>query len=141
MFSSFTSNENSLLISSKAWSDFTSHIPLIRSFSLGANFPPQYPLFPGEPIKYHFLFYAFVGYLEKIGLPIGFALNIPSVLGFIFLLLMIYFFSKMIFKSKVVGLTSIFFFLFNSSLSFLYFFKTHPVSILSIKQIPQISNF
>src|SRR3972149_11899868 len=111
MFSSFSSTSQTIQISTKAWSDFASHVPLIRSFSFGDNFPPQYPVFPGEPIKYHFLFYAYVGYLEKIGLPIGFSLNIPSVLGFIFLLLMIYFFAKMIFKSKVVGLLSVFFFL------------------------------
>ena len=78
MFGTFYEKNNTIFIAAKAWSDFASHIPLIRSFSLGINFPPQYPLFPGEPIKYHFLFYYFVGILEKIGLNIGLALNIPS---------------------------------------------------------------
>lgn len=141
MFSTFHSTGQAIQISTKAWSDFASHIPLIRSFSLGSNFPPEYPLFPGEPIKYHFLFYVFVGYLEKIGIPIGFAFNIPSVLGFVFLILMIYLLAKLIFKSRTAGLLGVIFFLFNSSLSFIYYFKNNPVSIKSFLQIPNITNF
>ena len=141
MFSTFSSDSESIQISAKAWSDFASHVPLIRSFSLGNNFPPEYPLFPGEPIKYHFLFYAFAGILEKIGLPIGLALNVPSALGFVFLILMIYLFAKLIFKSKVIGMLSVFFFLFNSSLSFIYYFRNSPISLTSLKQIPYISDF
>lgn len=135
MFSTFSYNNNSIGISTKAWSDFASHVPLIRSFSLGNNFPPQYPLFAGPPIKYHFLFYAGVGLLEKIGLRIDYALNIPSILGFVFLIIMIYLFAKQIFKSKVVGILSIFLFLFNGSLSFLNYFLKHPLSVNSPLQI------
>ena len=135
MFSSFSSTSRSISISSKAWSDFASHIPLIRSFSFGSNFPTEYPLFPGEPINYHFLFYAFVGFLEKIGIPIGLALNIPSVMGFVFLILMIYLLALLIFKSKAVGVVSVIFFLFNSSLSFIYFFRNYPLSLNSLNQI------
>lgn len=141
MYSSFSSENNSLLISTKAWSDFASHIPLIRSFSLGSNFPPQYPLFPGEAIKYHFLFYTFVGLLEKAGVPIGHALNIPSILGFVFLTFMIYLVGKTIFKSKIVGLLGVIFIIFNSSLSYFYYFKNNPFSISSIKNIFAIDNF
>src|SRR3990167_2737926 len=61
MFSTFSYKAGSMLIASKAWSDFASSIPLIRSFSFGSNFPPQYPLFPGEPIHYHFIFFLFNG--------------------------------------------------------------------------------
>ena len=135
MFGTFYEKNNTIFIAAKAWSDFASHIPLIRSFSLGINFPPQYPLFPGEPIKYHFLFYYFVGILEKIGLNIGLALNIPSFLGFVFLVFIIYFFAKELFKSKAVGIISVIFFLFNSSLSYLYFFKNYSLSHLTLTQI------
>jgi hypothetical protein len=128
MFSTFSYKDGNMLIASKAWSDFASHIPLIRSFSFGDNFPPQYPLFPGSPIKYHFLFYAFTGLLEKLGLRIDYALNIPSILGFFFLMIMIYILSKEIFKSKAVGILSILFFIFNGSLAFVKFFSTHPIS-------------
>ena len=135
MFSSFSYENGFMQISTKAWSDFASHIPLIRSFSLGDNFPPQYPLFLGPAIKYHFLFYAFVGFLEKCGLRIDYALNIPSILGFSFLILMIYVFSKNLFKSKAVGLLSITFFLFNSSLDFINFFIKYPLSFNTLQNI------
>ena len=94
---SYDAKTNSMLIATKAWSDFGSHIPLIRSFSMGDNYSrlfngqaPEYPLFPGEPIRYHFLFYALVGLLEKTGIRIDWALNIPSALGFFFLMVMIW---------------------------------------------------
>ncbi len=141
MFSTFGSTSQTIEISSKAWSDFASHIPLIRSFSLGSNFPPQYPLFPGVPINYHFLFYFFVGLFESVGIPIGLALNIPSILGFSFLILMIYLISNLIFKSKSVGILSVIFFLFNSSLSYFYYFKDKSLSLQSILQIPDITDF
>lgn len=122
MFLTFSYRDGSMLIAGKAWSDFASHIPLIRSFSLGDNFPPEYPLFPGEPIRYHFLFYAIVGLIEKAGIRIDYALNIPSALSFAALIITIYFFAKFLFKSRAVGILSVLFFLFNSSFSFIYFF-------------------
>lgn len=124
-----------MLIAVKAWSDFAANIPLIRSFSFGVNFPPQYPIFPGLPIHYHFLFYFLVGKLEQIGLPINIALNIPSALGFFALLFLIYLWAKNFFASKIVGIFSVLFFLFNGSLSFLYFFQKNPLSNQTIFDI------
>jgi hypothetical protein len=141
MFSTFSYKDGSMLIASKAWSDFASHIPLIRSFSLGNNFPPEYPLFAGPAIKYHFLFYLIAGVLEKSGIRIDYALNIPSVLGFSFLMYMIYFFSKDIFKSRAVGLLSILFFLFNGSLEFIKFFTQHSSSNNILSDILQNNKF
>jgi len=127
MFSTFSYNNGYMLIASKAWSDFASHIPLIRSFSLGVNFPPEYPLFPGAPIHYHFLFYLIVGLLEKTGIRIDFALNSLSIIGFSVLLVIVYLFAKLIFKSKAIGVLSVILFLFNGSLSFIYFFKKNYI--------------
>src|SRR3989344_4053225 len=135
MFSTFSYQNGSMLIATKAWSYFASTIPLIRSFSLGNNFPPQYPLFPGEPIHYHFLFYFFVGFLEKIGMRIDYSLNILSTFGFFSLLIMIYALAKKFFHSKLVGILSIILFLFNGSFSFLEFFKTHPLSTSTLNDI------
>jgi len=128
MFSTFSYKDGSMIIASKAWSDFASHIPLIRSFSLGNNFPPEYPIFPGSPIRYHFLFYLVVGFLEKFGLRIDIALNALSAASFFLLLYVIFKLSKLLFKSYFVAFLSVILFLFNSSLSFLYFFKNHPLS-------------
>ncbi len=141
MFSTFGYENGNILVASKAWSDFGSHIPLIRSFSMGWNFPPEYPLFTGEPIRYHFLFYAFVGFLERIGLPIDLALNFPSAVLFFLLLVAIYAFAKALFKSRFVGALSVLFFLLNGSFSFLYFFKENSLSIDSIRIITESTKF
>lgn len=128
MFSTFSYEKGTIVVAGKAWSDFGSHLPLIRSFSLGFNFPPEYPLFSGEPIHYHFMFYAISGMLERLGFNIAYALNIPSIFGFFGLLIMIYLFAKELFHSRRVGLLSVVFFLFNGTLSFLYFLKNHPIN-------------
>lgn len=136
MFHEFSADASHLSIATKSWSDFGSHIPLIRSFSMGDNFanliqgkPMQHPLFPNEPIRYHFLFYALVGILEKAGLRIDWAFNIPSALGLFFLMLMIWKLAYELFADTRVAALSVIFFLFNGSLSFLTFFKTHPLSL------------
>ncbi|MFH1186876.1 MAG: hypothetical protein V1697_01735 [Candidatus Levyibacteriota bacterium] len=128
MFSTFSYEKGSMFIATKAWSDFASHIPLIRSFSLGNNFPPEYPIFPGSPIRYHFLFYAFVGFFEKAGLRIDFALNLLSSASFFLLLFSIYKLSKLLFKSIFVSTISVLLFLFNGSFAFFYFFNKNPLS-------------
>lgn len=135
MSATFSYHEGSMSIATKAWSDFGSHIPLIRSFSYGFNFPIEYPIFPGEPIRYHFLFYLFVGIFEKLGLRIDYSLNILSALSFMSLIMSIYLLSSFLFKSKKVAILSVVFFLFNSSLSFLEFFKVHPISPHIFSQI------
>lgn len=131
-----------MLIANKAWSDFGAHIPLIRSFSLGDNWTrlihgqaPEYPLFPGEPIRYHFLFYALVGALERLDLRIDWAFNLPSALGFFLLIVMIYFLAMTLFKDKMVAWLAVIFFLFNGSLSFVQFFAQHPLDLSSISEI------
>lgn len=141
MWHTFATQPGQILIATKAWSDFGAHLPLIRSFSWGKNFPPQYPLFPGEPIRYHFLFYFLVGFLERVGLPLDWALNLPSVLGFFGLLLMIYLVGKLLFNKKSVAFLGVVLFLFNGSLSFLEFFRQHPLSTQTIKQIINNNTF
>jgi len=141
MWHTFNYKNGVILIAAKAWSDFGSSIPLIRSFSWGKNWPPEYPLFPGEPIKYHFLFYLLVGLLEKIGLPLSWALNLPSLLGFFGLLVIIYKLADLLFEKKSVALLAVIFFLFNSSLSFLEFFKKYPLSWQTLTQIIENKSF
>ncbi len=135
MLSTFGYSKGQMLIATKAWSDFANHIPLIRSFSLGSNFPPQDPLYAGHAIRYHFIFYQFVGLLEKLGVRIDWALNLPSIIGFFVCLLAIYYFAKKLFSSKAVGILSVLFFLFNGSLDFIYFFSKQPLSFRTPVQI------
>ena len=142
MWKTFRINESgNLEIAGKVSSDFAATIPLIRSFSFGQNWPPQYPLFAGPPIRYHFVFYAIAGFLEKAGVPLDWALNSLSILSFFFLLLVIYFLTKVIFKSRFVSMTACFLFLFNGSFAFLEFFKKSPLSIHTLTDILHHDSF
>lgn len=145
---SYDSKAHHLLIASKAWSDFGAHIPLIRSFSYGPNAsrliqgkPIESPLFPGEPIRYHFGFYAFVGILEKLGIRIDWAFNLPSAVGFFIMLLGIFLLSYALFSNYYVSVLSVLFALFNGSFSFLRFFTLHPLSLTTPYDIITNSKF
>ena len=128
MFESFSYKDNIFYIADHIIYDFAVHIPLIRSFSQGDNFPPQYPLFPGEPIKYHFLFYFLVGMLEKTGLPIDWSLNIPAALGLFTLIVTLYLLTKKVFQRRLVAILTVVFLLFNGTLTFVKFLAEHPLS-------------
>lgn len=144
---SYDANVHAIQIAFKLWSDFGAHVPLIRSFSMGDNLTRflagtvQYPIFPGEPIRYHYLFFMFVGILERLGLRIDWALNVPSALGFAGVLVLLYLIAKRLFCSKTVGFLAILFFLFNGSLGFIRFFSLHPLSINSLTDIIHAKDF
>lgn len=150
MFSTFSYNANTheIRIATKLWSDFGAHIPLIRSFSYGANltrllhgYAVESPLFPGEPIRYHFGFYALAGMLERIGFRIDWALNLPSIIGFFSLLLLIFYLCGRLFHDTRVAVLSVLFFLFNGSLTWAKFLSDHPLSTLSIVDIVTNNKF
>jgi hypothetical protein len=138
---SYDTAKHQILISAKAWSDFGAYLPQIRSFSLGNNFPPEYPLFPGEPTRYHFLFYLFSGFLEKTGMRLDWAINLPSAIGLILLLLMMFLLSQKIFHKTSVSLLTVLFFLFNGSLSFLDFLDKYPLSSQSLNNLINLNSF
>jgi hypothetical protein len=117
----FQYHNNQFVMASKVWSDFGAHLPLIRSFSMGLNFPPEYPQFPGESIRYHYLFYALVGWLEFVGLRIDLALNILSTLGLTLMLWMVYVYAKNMVNSVGAGLLALVMVLSNGSLSWWQF--------------------
>ena len=131
--------ENSrILVYGAMRSDLAATLPLIRSFSMGDNWPPEYPIFPGSPIRYHYLFFLIVGKLEAIGVPLHWALNVPSIIGFFLILLMIYLLAKKWFGDARIGVLSVAFFLLNGSMGFLQFFQKFPLSLSTVNDI--ISN-
>lgn len=141
MYHTFSYVNGQFQIASKVYSDFGSHVPLLRSFSKGDNWPPQYPLYPGETIKYHFLFYFFSGLMEKLGVRIDHSLNMPSAMGLFLLITCLYLYGKKLFSSKIIGFLSVIFFLFNGSFSFLDFFASHDFNLNAISEITENVNF
>lgn len=83
MFYTYRLNGNTLLNGSSTFSDLSPHTAMVSSFGKGFNFPTQYMHFSGDGIKYHFLFYFLAGTLQYLGLPIDYALNLPSILSMI----------------------------------------------------------
>jgi hypothetical protein len=79
-FYSFHVTDHHSLAGFSVYSDLSPHTAILSSFSHGMNFPTEYPHFPGDGIRYHFLFYFLSGNLNLLGMQIDFALNIPSIL-------------------------------------------------------------
>ena len=80
MFYTYRISGNTLHAGFSTFSDLAPHTAMVSSFGVGYNFPTQYMHFAGDGIQYHFLFYFLCGVLEYLGLPIDFAINIPSII-------------------------------------------------------------
>ena len=107
------------------FSDYAPNLSLIRSFSWFENFPTQYPFFAGEDIKYHFMFMFFCGNLERMGLPIEIAYNLPSILGLFGFLVMLTQFTLRVTGRFTAAIITPFLFVFRSGLALFYFIAEH----------------
>lgn len=137
----FGYEDGQFVMKSKLYSDFGAHLPLIRSFSQGANWPPEYPFYVGEPIRYHYFFYLIVGLLERAGLQIDLALNIPSAVGMTLLLFMVYQIAVLFFKRRMIGVLAVILVLFNGSLAFVEYFNQQGWAWQSLLAIPEQVHF
>ncbi len=63
------------------FSDYAPHTALVSSFAKGQNFPSDYPHFAGAGLRWHALFYVLCGNLHYLGLPLAWAINLPSAIG------------------------------------------------------------
>jgi len=112
--------KGNLMIGQDVWGDFDIHLPLIRSFSLGNNYPPSLPDVPNKNSAYHFLYdYASAEY-EFLGLSLANSINILSILSMTALLILLYRIPTYFFKaSRPFGFLSAALFLCNGSFGFL----------------------
>ena len=123
MSSTFGYQDGDFIIASRACSDFSAHIPLIRSFSVGDNSNLDYPQFANAKMHYHYLFYFLVAMLEKLGLNIGLALNFLSVFGLSLMLWLIYKIGKLVSGRRKAGVLAVILVMFNSSLTYVDFIR------------------
>ena len=79
MFYTYRISDGELLAGFSTFSDLSPHTAMVSSFGVGFNFPTQYMHFSGDGIQYHFFFYFFCGMLQYLGLPLDWAINIPSM--------------------------------------------------------------
>lgn len=129
---SYDQGKGHFLISSNLYQDMGAHIPFIRSFSNGNNFPSEIPFFAGSKLMYHFMFDLYAGILEFLGLRIDFAYNAISAVSLTFFILVVYALAKKIFSSSFVGIISVILFFFNSDLSFFKMINQQGISLLYI---------
>lgn len=141
MFATLSFKNGQFQIAFKAWTDFGANVSLTQSFALGQNFPPEHPFFPGEFIRYHFLFWFQAGNLEYLGLNPVWSINILSVLSLMSLLVLIMTFGEMLFSSRVAGRIGAVLFFFSSSLSYLPFLRSQPGFRAAINSIIGATEF
>lgn len=94
MFYVFFIKDGVLYSGYTVYGDYAPHTAMMRSFSMGNNFPTEYPHFGGQDVKYHFMFQFFVGNLEFLGLRLDFAYNVVSVLVLLGFLIFLYHMAK-----------------------------------------------
>lgn len=126
MFATFFHKDGRLYVGLSVFSDFSPHIGMIRSFSEGSNFPTGYSHFAGADIKYHFMFQFLVGNLEFLGMRIDLAMNIPSILGLMGTVSLLYVLAVKLSGKKMAGWLSVLFFMFRSSKSLFTYIAELP---------------
>jgi len=115
---SFYMDGDNLCVGYSAFSDFGAHLPVIRSFSAGRNYPAQYPHFPDGTMRYLFMFYFMAANLEFLGLTLPQALNIPSILSLVCFSMLLYSLCVFLTKKPTAGILSCILFAFRSSYAF-----------------------
>src|SRR5262245_24929104 len=103
MFATLSSTGGNLQIAHNQFSDFGPNTAIMHSFAVGHNFPTQYPHFPGDLIRYHFLYYFASGNLEFLGLDPSWSLNLLSILSLVSLLILVMVLGEVLFDSRPIG--------------------------------------
>ncbi|HEX4102213.1 MAG TPA: hypothetical protein VHY21_17005 [Pseudonocardiaceae bacterium] len=122
-----------LMVSLNTWGDTALHIGIARSFSEGDNYPPVLPIFSGETIHYHFGFDFYAGALERMGLPIEWAFNLPGALGFTAIIALVFELAYYLWQRVSIGIMAAVLFATNGSLAFLRYFAKYPSVIEALK--------
>ncbi|MGH3823320.1 MAG: hypothetical protein ACRDRA_10890, partial [Pseudonocardiaceae bacterium] len=115
-----------LTVSLNTWGDTALHVGIARSFSQGDNYPPVMPIFSGETIRYHFGFDFYAGVLERLGLPLEWAFNLPGALGFAAIMVLVFAFAHYLWQRVPIGVLAAILFATNGSLAFLRYFDKYP---------------
>ncbi|MBR4947067.1 MAG: hypothetical protein IKZ29_00735 [Clostridiales bacterium] len=123
MFYTYRINGNNLLNGYSTFSDLSPHTAMVSSFGKGFNFPTQYMHFSGDGIKYHFLFYFLAGTLEYLGLPIDYALNLPSIISMVCALILLGLLAVLISSRRAAFLVAPVLVFLRSSLNVFFHFK------------------
>ncbi|MDO4340346.1 MAG: hypothetical protein Q4C91_20025 [Eubacteriales bacterium] len=135
MFYVFHVKDGVLYSGFSVYGDYAPHTAMMRSFSMGSNFPTQYPHYGGEDVKYHFMFQFVAGNLEYLGLRIDIAYNLISILSLEGFLVLLYALARRVAGSAAgisdsfgIGVLSVLLFFFRSAFTFFRFVWEHVQS-------------
>jgi len=131
MFHTCRLEGDELVLGRTAFGDLNIHLGTARSFSWGSNFPTGYVAYAGSDIRYHFMFYFLVGNLEFLGLPLDWAINLPSILAFASAVMLLYATGSIAGRDSRVGALAVVFFFLRSSPAAFYYWAQLPGSIPS----------
>lgn len=133
MFYTYRISDGFLLAGFSTFSDLSPHTAMVSSFGVGFNFPTQYMHFSGDGIQYHFFFYFFCGMLEYLGLPIDWAINIPSIAVMVCAFELMGLTAVLLFRRRAAFVTAPLLVLFRSSFNVFFHLKELTASGLSYK--------
>lgn len=125
MFYVFYIRDGVLYSGLTVYGDYAPHTAMMRSFSMGNNFPTQYPHYGGVDVKYHFMFQFLTGNLEYLGLRMDIAYNIVSSASLVGFLMLLYQLALRITGKISCGAVTIFLFFFRSGMAFFRFVWEH----------------
>ncbi len=126
----------------KSWSDFGANLSVSQSFVLGHNFPSTHPFFPGEPLRYHFLFWFQGANLAFLGMTLVSSINFLSILSMLALVILVMTFAELLFASRAVSrIAAILFFFTSSSLSYLPFLRSQTSLSGAVNSILKATQF
>lgn len=92
--------KHELMVSANTWADWALHLSLARGFSVGSNYPTEYPFYANVPIRYHYGYDFYTGALQNGGMPILQAYKLPVGLAFTAMMVLLYALARMLFAPK-----------------------------------------
>lgn len=125
MFYVFYMKDGILYSGVTVYGDYAPHTAMMRSFSVGNNFPTQYPHYGGADVKYHFMFQFLAGNLEYLGMRLDFAYNIVSIGALLGFLMLLYELALRITGKMCCGVLTLVLFFFRSGNAFFRFVWEH----------------
>ncbi len=134
-YRTFHYTDGSLRVGLSVFSDFATHVGMMRSFSFGNNIPAQYSHFAGVDIRYHFMFQFFSGNLEYLGLRIDHAFNIASILSMLSACVLLYVNAVKLIGKRIGGMLTVIFMLFHSSPSLFKHLAEIEINSENLKQL------
>jgi len=102
------------------WGDWAAHLSFAGSFAYGHNFPPQYPIDPGNRLGYPFMVDFFAASLVPMGSQLTYALVQSSGLLALAFPAVLYLTAQRFAGGRAAAAIAVFVFLLSGGLGFLY---------------------